>query len=1198
MLLFRYCSKGTRIREFLCVNQGFGGENLSIDNMLKPLYEMEEFDELLSSLEENVNIIEVYGISDTQKAIAAALVCRHFEKPCLFITHNDLLSRKVYEDISFFDPDMAVLMPGHELIFRRIDARSNEIVQNRLKAYDEVIHGKGIILCASIESLLSKTVSPELFSSTVREVSVGDSVSLEEVKEYFIKAGYERIDMVEGKGQFSIRGGIIDFYSPIHQNPVRIELFDDEIDSIRYFDVLTQRSVSKLKNIRITPAREFILTDDEFTVGAENLQKSLTARLRTSGSDRRKKASDTKLKERVSEDIEKLRQGIHFEGIEKYAAFFPDKNFSLLDYMKDCIIIVDEPGRVRQRCDTIGLEFQEHFNQLLEDGEVLPEQFDSLFNYEELLLRMQQYSIVCMDALYKSSSDFIPGRTISITSRSMHPFHGKLSLLMDEIDSWKKRRYRVLILAGAKERGMRLASDLRERDVDAIYKDELDIELKEGHIVILPGILTSGFDFPSIKYAVISDRQAFGGKRKSSEKKKGKAINVFTDLKVGDYVVHENHGIGQYIGIEKLKIENTSRDYLHIKYSGNDKLYIPTDQLDMIQKYIGSEDKGPKLNKLGGAEWVKVKAKAKKAIETMAVDLLKLYAERQQAVGFSFSKDTKWQKEFEDMFPYQETPDQLRCIEEIKESMEDQKVMDRLLCGDVGYGKTEVALRAAFKCVMDNKQVAILVPTTILAQQHYNTCIQRFANFPVNIEVLSRFKTQGEQSKVVANIKNGNVDIVVGTHRLLQDDLVFNDLGLLIIDEEQRFGVAHKEKIKGLKKNVDVLTLTATPIPRTLHMSLIGIRDISIIEEPPEERYPVQTYVMEHNEEIIRDAIIKEIGRGGQVYYLYNRVRSIQKIAARIKEMVPEARVAVAHGQMDEKTLEDTMLDFYNNEYDVLVCTTIIEAGLDIPNVNTIIISDADKMGLSQLYQLRGRVGRSNRLAYAYFTYQRDKVLNEVAEKRLQAIREFTEFGSGFKIAMRDLEIRGTGNLLGREQHGHMEAIGYDLYIKLLEDSVRELKGETVTESIDTSIELQISAYIPDTYIADENQKIEIYKKIAYIGSLEDLFDIEEEIEDRFGDLPEVVRSLLDISYIRHLARKCGVVSIAQKKNSIIVKFNSDKSIKPQTAIRVAGDYLNKLLFTASGQPYFTAKINEDKQDENIRFLKEFLEKISSFQNE
>jgi len=1166
--------------------------------MLRPFYEMEELNEMLNSLKSKNNIVEVYGISDTQKAFIAALVCRHFERPCLFITHNDLLAKKIYEDISFLDAELATLLPSNDMMFRRVDARSREIMQNRLKAYDDIMGRKNIIICASIEALLSKTVAPGIFEAMRRELSVGEAVLLEEMKEYFVRAGYERVDMVEGKGQFSIRGGIIDFFSPIHQNAVRIELFDDEIDSIRYFDVMTQRSVSKAMKIQITPAREFIVTEEEFAAGAENLQAELSARLRTSGGERRKKASDTRTREIISEDIEKLKQGIHFDGLEKYAPYLPGKNYSLIDYMEDCIIFIDEPSRIRQHCETFGLEFQEHFNQLLENGEVLPGQFGSIFTYEELLIKMRKSRRVCLDALYKVNNDFCPQKTVSISSRSMHPFHGKLSMLMEEIEAWKKRRYKVLILAGTRERGQRLASDLRDRDIDAVYKDELDIELKDGHIIILPGILNSGFDFPSIRYAVISDREAFGSKRKTVEKKKGKTIEVFTDLKIGDYVVHENHGIGQYIGIEKLKIDNVTKDYLHIKYSGNDKLFIPTDQLDMIQKYIGSEDKGPKLNRLGGAEWLKVKTRAKKAIESMAMDLLKLYAERQQAVGFAFSEDTKWQKEFEDMFPYEETQDQLRCIEEIKQSMEDSKVMERLLCGDVGYGKTEVALRAAFKCVMDNKQVAILVPTTILAQQHYNTCVQRFASFPVNIEVLSRFKTHSEQEKVIANLKNGNVDIIIGTHRLLQEDLAFNDLGLLIIDEEQRFGVAHKERIKNLRNNVDVLTLTATPIPRTLHMSLIGIRDISIIEEPPEERYPVQTYVMEYNEDVIREAISKEIGRGGQTYYLHNRVRSIQKVAAKLKEMVPEARIAVAHGQMDEKTLEDTMLDFYNKEYDVLVCTTIIEAGLDIPNVNTIIINDADKMGLSQLYQLRGRVGRSNRLAYAYFTYQRDKVLNEVAEKRLQAIREFTEFGSGFKIAMRDLEIRGTGNLLGREQHGHMEAIGYDLYIKLLEDTVKELRGEAVTETVDTSIELQLSAYIPESYISDENQKIEIYKKIAYIGSHEDLYDIEEEIEDRFGDLPQVVRNLLDISYIKHLAKKCGIIAITQKKNNIIAKFESDKSIKPQTAIRVAGEYINRLLFTASGQPYFTVRINEDRPDEYMKFLKEFLEKISSFQNE
>ncbi len=1174
---------------------------MSFENLIRPLYDMEEYKQLISSLQSGSRIVAVYGISDTQKALIAASLSRHFRKSCILITHNQLLARKMYEDIQFFDQDSAALLPSGEMIFHRIDAKSNDIAQSRLQTIcetaDRSYQGEERVVCTSVEALLTKMVQRSEFRAMIRSLKVGDLVDVEALKSFFVQAGYERIDMVEGKGQFSIRGGIIDFFSPAYQNPVRIELFDNEVDSVRFFDILTQRSVGKASEISIAPARELLLTQDELKAGAARLQTDLDKRVKALNSSGKKKTVTAKLQEKLGMDIEKLKLGSYFEGIEKYNPYFDKRYTSFVDYLDDCIVIVDEPNRVKQRYETLQLEFQEYFNHLLEEGEVLPEQFNVFYTYDELMARLQYRQTVCMDALLKSTGDFLPDRTISMTCRSMHPFHGKINLLLEEVELWRKKRYRVLILSGSSDRGKRLVEALREKQIDAVFKEKLDIELQEGHIVVMPGILNSGFDFPSVRYAVVSDREAFTTKKKTSEKKKGKPIKVFTDLKMGDFVVHENHGIGQYLGIEKLKIDGLTRDYLHIKYSGNDKLYIPTDQLDVIQKFIGAEDKAPKLNKLGSAEWVKVKARAKKAIESMAVDLLKLYAERQQTTGFAFAGDTRWQKEFEDQFPYQETQDQLRCIEEIKQSMESRKVMDRLLCGDVGYGKTEVALRAAFKCVMDNKQVAFLAPTTILAQQHYNTCVQRFSNFPVNIDVLSRFRTSAEQARTIANLKNGNVDIIIGTHRMLQDDVVYNDLGLLVIDEEQRFGVAHKEKIKGVKKNVDVLTLTATPIPRTLHMSMIGIRDISVLEEPPEERYPVQTYVMEYNEDVIRDALAKELSRGGQVYYLYNRVRNIQKIASRLKELVPEARVAVAHGQMEEKQLEDTMLDFYNGEYDVLVCTTIIEAGLDIPNVNTIIISDADRMGLSQLYQLRGRVGRSNRLAYAYFTYQRDKVLNEVAEKRLQAIREFTEFGSGFKIAMRDLEIRGAGNLLGREQHGHMEAIGYDLYIKLLEDTVKELQGEPVAENIETSVELLINAHIPETYIPDENQKIEIYKKIAYIENREDLYDVEEEIEDRFGDLPESVRNLLGISYVRHLSRKCGIVAVTQRKNSIVLKFKSDRYTTPQTVIRVAGEYPNRLLFTASEQPYFTLKTDEGKPEEALKLVREIVEKICSFQN-
>ena len=1167
---------------------------MSYKNVLKPLDNMQEYKLLIENIKGSSRNIEAYGISDTQKSLIASAVCENTHKSCLIITHNEIVARKIYEDIGFLNPSTGLLLSSGEVIFRKIDARSSEIKQQRLLTIDELLSGETKIVCTSVEALLQKMIPPSRFKDIKRKVSLGDIVDIDEFVTLFFVAGYERVDMVEGKGQFSIRGGIIDFYPLTANNPVRIELFDDEVDSIRYFDAMTQRSIEKIKTIEINAARELLLYEDEIKSAAQVLSHALDKKLKTLNTAGKKKDAE-KLSEVIREDIDKLKQGVYFEGIERYLSFFKLEFNSILDYLKDFIIIIDEPNRVRQRYDNIELEFQEQFKGLLTSNEVLPEQYGTFFTYDQLLTKFKNSKCISFNTLLKSSADFKPDAIISFVSRSMHPFHGKLDLLMDELQLWKSKKYKVIILSGTEEKGRRLVQSLIDQNIEAIYKSNLDIELQDGHIVVLPGTLSNGFEFPSIRYAVISDREVFTAPKKEGPKKKGRLIKVFTDLKVGDFVVHENHGIGQYVGIEKLTIGGLTRDYLNIKYGGNDKLYIPTDQLDMIQKYIGGEDKLPKLNKLGSAEWNKTKSKAQHSIQALAIDLLKLYAERQQKIGFAFSEDTRWQKEFEDMFPYEETADQLRCIEEIKKDMEDERVMDRLLCGDVGYGKTEVALRAAFKCVMDGKQAAILAPTTILAQQHYNTCIQRFGSFPIKIDVLSRFKSALELKKAIQDLKNGTVDIIIGTHKLLQDSIKFKDLGLLVIDEEQKFGVGHKEKIKSIKTNLDVLTLSATPIPRTLHMSMIGIRDISLIEEPPEERYPVQTYVMEHNEDVIRDAIFKEIARGGQVYFLHNRVRSIAKTAARIKELVPEARVAYAHGQMDEKLLEDTMLDFYNGEYDVLVCTTIIEAGLDIPNVNTIIIVDADKMGLSQLYQLRGRVGRSNRLAYSYFTYQKDKVLSEVAEKRLQAIKEFTEFGSGFKIAMRDLEIRGTGNLLGKEQHGHMEAIGYDLFIKLLEETLQELKGEPSVKRVDTSIELQINAYIPETYISDENQKIEMYKKIASISNQQDLFDIEEEIEDRFGDIPIMVRNLLSIAYVKQQAQMCGISNISQRNNNITIKFKTDKYIKPQIAIQIATDYKGRILFTASEQPYFTLKGTDEKPEELLKEIEDIVEKISSF---
>ncbi|WP_372995167.1 transcription-repair coupling factor [Lutispora sp.] len=1168
-----------------------------MDKVLLPLQSLEEYKYLSQSLRENTRIVEVHGISDAQKSMMAAMISRSFNKSILLITHNDILARKIYEDVCFFDASAAVLLPSAEMIFHKIDARSNEIAINRLKALNRIASKDRIILCASVEALLNRMPQPDDFYSKYVNIKVGDQMPVGNFAAYFSTSGYERVDMIEGRGQFSIRGGIIDFYGPIEDYPVRIELFDDEIDSIRHFDIGTQRSIKKLDMVQLFPMREMLFSSEDFDRASKTIEKALNKRLELYDASGKKKALSQKLREKIEEDIEKIKSNIYFQGIERYSNFFYEKSWCITDYLEDFMVIVDEPNRVRQRFDNVRLEYEEHFKSLLEEGELLPEQVDALFTYDDVLVRIEDKKLICFNALLKSSQDFKPQRSISFVTRSMPPFHGKINLLIDELKILKNRRYRVLVLSGSKERGRRIVEALREQNIEALYQDSLNFELQEGHIIVLPGNLSGGFEIPSIKYAIITDMDVFGGNRKKTVKKKGTTIKFFSDLKIGDYVVHENHGIGQYMGIERLKVNNVVRDYLHIRYHGNDKLYIPTDQFDLIQKYVGG-DKAPKVNRLTGTEWAKTKARARKAIEGMAEDLLKLYAERQQAKGFSFSEDSKWQKEFEDSFPYEETPDQLNCIEEIKRDMQSNKVMDRLLCGDVGYGKTEVALRAAFKCIMDGKQVAILVPTTILAQQHYNTCRQRFGNFPINVEMLSRFRTPQEQKRILEGLRIGSVDLIIGTHKLLQDDVSFKDLGLLIVDEEQRFGVTHKEKIKQMKGNVDVLTLTATPIPRTLHMSLIGIRDISVIEEPPEERYPVQTYVMEYNDEIIRDAILREVNRGGQIYFLYNRVRSINRMADKLRALVPEARIGVAHGQMDERLLENTMLDFYNGEYDVLMCTTIIETGLDIPNVNTIIVYDADKMGLSQLYQLRGRVGRSNRLAYAYLTYQRDKVLTEIAEKRLQAIKEFTEFGSGFKIAMRDLEIRGAGNILGREQHGHMEAIGYDLYTKLLEDTVRKLTGKPLKEKIETIIELNIEAYIPQSYIKDENQKIEIYQKIASIEGLKFLYDVEEEIEDRFGDIPDTVRNLMGIAYIKYLASKHGIVLVSQKPEGVLLRFKNDKYIKAEAAIRLMNEYGNKLAFTASEQPYFIYKLERIKDDKYLKAISEFLEKLDEYNGE
>ena len=822
-----------------------------------------------------------------------------------------------------------------------------------------------------------------------------------------------------------------------------------------------------------------------------------------------------------------------------------DYNATLLDYFDDPILVLDQPERVRERAENRFLEFKEMFTAAVEHGDALGIQAQLLLTYDELLAHMDGRSMIIANPFLRSDSDFRPQAVVQIEGRNAAGYQANIQELKLDIDKWREDGWQIALLAGGKARSERLLGALESLECPADFPEEWPERIAPGRPVILPLALNRGFIYPEIRFALVSESDIYGVSRqkKRARARSGEKIAAFTDLKVGDYVVHENHGVGQFMGVVRLASEGTYRDFLHIRYQGTDKLYVPTDQLDRVQKYIGSEGEAPRLNRLSGGEWQRQKAKVRQSIQDIAGDLLKLYAQREAAPGHAFDRDTPWQREFEDNFPYEETPDQLAAIEEIKRDMERPRPMDRLLCGDVGYGKTEVALRAIFKAVMGGKQAAMLAPTTILVQQHYATMVNRFSGFPVRVEVLSRFKTASEQKQILQQLRDGSIDVIVGTHRLLAKDVEFKDLGLLVVDEEQRFGVAHKEAIKKLKKNIDVLTLTATPIPRTLHMSMVGIRDMSLLQSPPEERYPVQTYVVEYSDGLVRDAILRELARGGQVYVLYNRVQTIEVMYARLKRLVPEARIAVGHGQMREHALEDVMLDFYDGKFDVLLCTTIIEAGLDVQRANTLIVCNADQFGLSQLYQLRGRVGRSNRLAYAYLTVSPNKVLTEAADKRLNAIREFTEFGAGFRVAMRDLEIRGAGNLLGSEQSGFMASVGYDLYVKMIEDTVREMRGDASLGDIETRVDLKVDAYLPSEYVQDDLLRVEMYKKIASIRNRDAREDLIEELIDRFGDPKRPVMNLIEIASLKALCAQIGVDYVCAKGDELWMRFSISADI-------------------------------------------------------
>ena len=1135
-----------------------------------PLYELGEFEEIRKLLKKP-GAAALTGCVDSQKMHMVYGLSDGF-KYKIIVTFNDMRAKDIYEDYKLYDKNV-MLYPAKDLIFYQADIHGNQLVKERMKALRRVMEGRPLTVVTTFDSLMAPQVPLSVLEEYVVSIGQQSGINERELAKRLVGMGYEKNYQVEAPGQFSIRGGIVDIFDLTEENPYRIELWGEEVESIRSFDILSQRSIEKLQSVSIYPATELVLSEKDLHSGMEKIEKEAE---KCSGKFRQEFKTEEahRLTVQVKELKEQVMEFHASANLESYIRYFYPETVSfmeLFDKNKSCIFI-DEPARVKEHADAVELEFRESMMHRLEKGYALPGQTDILFGAGEVAAKMGKSKMVTLAAMDRKSPLFKAEKKFDIGAKSIASYNNSFEALLKDLKRYRKNGYRVLLLSGSRTRAKRLAQDLQGEDLTAFYSEDPFREIQPGEVMTFYGRVLKGFEYPLIKFVVISESDIFGLEKKKKKKRKkyeGQKIHDFADLKVGDYVVHENHGLGIYKGIEKVEVEKVVKDYIKIEYRDGGNLYILATGLDVIQKYASADGGKPKLNKLGTQEWSRTKSKVKGAVAEIAKDLVELYAIRQQKEGFVYGKDTVWQQEFEELFPYEETEDQLLAIADTKADMESTKIMDRLICGDVGYGKTEIAIRAAFKAVQEGKQVVYLVPTTILAQQHYNTFVQRMKDFPVRVDLLSRFRTGTEQKKTVEDLKKGFVDIVIGTHRVLSKDVVFKDLGLLIIDEEQRFGVAHKEKIKKLKDNVDVLTLTATPIPRTLHMSLIGIRDMSVLEESPEARLPIQTYVMEYNEEMVREAIIRELSRGGQVYYVYNRVHNIADMASKIAEFVPEANVAFAHGQMKEHELERIMYDFIDGSIDVLVSTTIIETGLDISNVNTMIIHDADNMGLSQLYQLRGRVGRSSRTAYAFLMYRRDKMLKEIAEKRLEAIREFTDLGSGFKIAMRDLEIRGAGNLLGARQHGHMQAVGYDMYCKMLNEAVKNLKGIHTEEDFNTSVDLDVDAFIPPSYIVNEFQKLDIYKRIAGIENKGESEDMKEELLDRFGEIPKSVDNLLRIALIRVKAHKLYMPEVKGKNEEIRFSLNRDAKIRVENIPALLEQY-PKLSFQPKGTPLFS----------------------------
>ena len=1097
---------------------------------LTPLQGLAEFEQIKEKSKTNKGILQVSGCMESQKShlmygLSGIAPYR------LILAEDERRAREIYEDYRFYDRKV-YSYPAKDLLFFQADIHGNLLIRQRMKVIKALLEEKELTVVTSIDGCMDFLESLEKIKEQLIHYESDSTVDIEQLKNQLVALGYERVGQVEMPGQFSVRGGIVDIYCLTEENPWRIELWGDEIDSIRSFDPESQRSLENLEELTIYPAVEHIGDKD----------------------------------------------------MVSFLDYFPEER---------TIIFLDEPNRLTEKGGAVEEEYRQSRMHREEKGSRnLPENW--LCSFEQLQKELNKRNCISVCALEPKQAGWKVREKFYLEVKSISAYNNSFELLVKDLHQYKKQGYRIALLSGSRTRAERLAKDLREEGLAAFYGQNYDREICPGEIMVVYGHAKKGFEYPLIKFAVMTESDIFGQEQKKKKKKKnysGSRIQDFAELSIGDFVVHEKHGLGIYRGIEKVEVDRIVKDYIKIEYRGGSNLYIPATQLDCLQKYSGADaSKAPKLNKLGTQEWNKTKSKVRGAVKNIAKELVELYAVRQEKEGYVCGPDTVWQREFEEMFPYEETEDQLSAIEDAKRDMESTRIMDRLICGDVGYGKTEVALRAAFKEVQESRQVAYLAPTTILAQQIYNTFVQRMKEFPVRVELLCRFRTPAQQKKAIEDLKKGQVDVIIGTHRILSKDVQFKNLGLLIVDEEQRFGVTHKEKIKQLKKDVDVLTLTATPIPRTLHMSLIGIRDMSVLEEPPMDRMPIQTYVMEYDEETVREAINRELRRGGQVYYVYNRVTDIADVALRIAKLVPDARVDFAHGQMSERELENVMYSFVNGDIDVLVSTTIIETGLDISNVNTMIIHDSDRYGLSQLYQLRGRIGRSNRTAYAFLMYRKNVMLKETAEKRLAAIREYTDLGSGFKIAMRDLELRGAGNLLGAQQHGHMNAVGYDLYCKMLNEAVKEAKGIHTMEDFETSVDLNVDAYIPDSYISNEFQKLDIYKRIAGIETQQDYDDMLEELLDRFGEPGKAVLNLLAIAKLKAIAHQGYVTEIKQTGKTVRFTLYEKARLNTEGFPALMQKYRRGLQFKNEQEPKFIL----EPQGNLILALTEFAEELKS----